>query len=233
MSLNEPIGPCPRCGGTVEVSESITGFQANASIGKVGASAQEPMAGGGERIRYSAPTGARSDSVRKDGRFHAMVEAPVDAGRAGEDDVFARVLDVLAATGTTPIIEPGPKDNAGEDRVVKCGNDEITVQIVTVGPGTSFWRAGASGRGEVEADLETAAAWVSEVIARKAALYSSAQKRVMLLALDLRHFGVLAAPELVAVYLRQCGAPDRFGFGGVWLIGPTADRCVRLGSSKW
>jgi hypothetical protein len=116
---------------------------------------------------------------------------------------------------------------------VKYGSEEITIQIVTGGPGKSFWRNVASGRGEIEADLETAAAWASELIARKAALYSPTQRRAMLLALDLRHIGVLADPELVTVYLRQYGAPDGFGFGGVWLIGPTADRCVRLGSSEW
>jgi hypothetical protein len=37
------------------------------------------------------------------------VEPPVDAGRSGEEDVFARVLDVLVATGTTPVIKPVPK----------------------------------------------------------------------------------------------------------------------------
>ena len=95
-----------------------------------------------------APTGARSDSVRIDRRVRATVAPPVDAGRSGEPDVFARVLDVLAATGTTPVIKPRPKDDAGEDRVVKYGNEEITIQIVSGGPGTSFWKDVASGRGE-------------------------------------------------------------------------------------
>ena len=191
------------------------------------------MAGDGERIRYSAPTSARSDSVRTDGRVRATVEPPVDAGRSGEADVFARVLDVLAATGTTPVIKSRPKDDAGEDRAVKYGNEEITIQIVSGGPGTSFWKDVASGRGEIEADLETAAAWVRDAIARKSALYSPTQKSAMLLALDLRHFGVLADPQLATAYLRRYGSPDGFGFGGVWLIGPTGDRCVRLGGSKW
>jgi hypothetical protein len=74
---------------------------------------------------------------------------------------------------------------------------------------------------------------VSDVIARKAALYSPTQKRAMLLAVDLRHLGVLSDPEFVTVYLREHGALDGFGFGGVWLIGPIGDRCVRLGCSKW
>ena len=131
MSLIEPIGPCPRCGCIIEVSVQITGTQADSHVGRLGATAWEPMAGGGERIRYSAPTSARSDAVRTDGRVRAIVEPPVDAGRRGEADVFARVLDVLAATATTPVIRPRPKDDAGEDRVVKYGNEEITIQIVS------------------------------------------------------------------------------------------------------
>jgi hypothetical protein len=122
MSLIEPIGPCPRCGRIIEVLVQITGTQADSHVGRLGATAWEPMAGGGERIRYSAPTSARSDAVRTDGRVRAIVEPPVDAGRRGEADVFARVLDVLAATATTPVIRPRPKDDAGEDRVVKYGN---------------------------------------------------------------------------------------------------------------
>ena len=103
--------------------------------------------------------------------------------------------------------------------------------MVTVGPGESFWNDVASGRGESEATLEMAATWVRDVIARKAAQYSTTQKRAMLLALDVRHFGVLADLEFVTGYLRQSGVPDDAGFGGVWLIGPTGG--VRLGRSEW
>jgi hypothetical protein len=233
ISLAESKGPCPRCGAAIGVSVQLAGTQADSKVGSVGAASREPTTGGGERIQYSAPTGARSDSVRADGRVGAVVEPPVDVGRKGEEDVFARVLDVLAATGTAPVIKPRPKDDAGEDRVVKYGNEEITIQIACGGPGTSFWRDVSSGRGEIKADLETAAEWARDVISRKAILYSPSQKHAMLLALDLRHLGVLADPELVNVYLRRYGPPDGFGFGGVWLIGPTEDRSVRLGNSKW
>ena len=43
--------------------------------------------------------------------------------------------------------------------------------------------------------------------------------------------------ELIAAfeefYVRNYGAPDALGSGAVWLIGPTDDRCLRLGSSQW
>ena len=102
-------------------------------------------------------------------------------------------------------------------------------------PRGSFWKDVATGSGEVEADLDTAATWVHKAISDKAHRYSTAQKHTMLLAIDLRHLGVLVVPAFVSAYLRVHGddARDEFGFGGVWLIGPTDDRCIRLGDSRW
>ena len=231
--LQEPIGPCPLCGGPIEVSVGITGESITAQVGSVGASARESLDGGGERIRYSAPSGAWSDSALVETRVRAHVQPPVDVGTRGEERVFARVLDVLAATGSVPVIDDSAADGAGEDRVVLYRQERITIQIVAATPRGSFWKVVAKGGDEVEADLDAAATWVHEAIGDKARRYSTAQKHTMLLAIDLRHLGVLAVPEFVSAYLRVHGAPDEFGFGGVWLIGPTDDRCIRLGDSRW
>lgn len=204
--LPEPIGPCPRCGGAIEVTVGVTGTSAKAQAGSVGAAAREPVDGGGERIRYSAPTGARSASDLIAGRVHTIVHPPVDVGRRGEDDVFARVLDVFAATGTAAVIDPGASDSTGEDRAVRYRQDRITIQIVTAGPDSSFWREVATKGGEVHADVQAAASWVHEAITDKAGQYSTEQKHAMLLAIDLRHFGVLGVPEFVSAYVRAHGA---------------------------
>jgi hypothetical protein len=230
--LQEPIGPCPLCGGQIEVSVGITGVSATARVGSVEAAAREPL-DGGERIRYSAASGARSKSDLIETRVRAHVQPPVDVGKRGEERVFARVLDVLATTGSAPLIDHSASDSTGEDRVVWYCQERITIQIVAATPRGSFWKDVATGGGEVEADLDTAATWVHEAIVDKARRYSSAQKHAMLLAIDLRHLGILAVPAFVSAYFRVHGAPDEFGFGGVWLIGPTDDRCVRLGNSRW
>ena len=215
------------------VSVGITGESATTQVGSVGASARESLDGGGERIRYSAPTGAWSDSDLVETRVRAHVRPPVDVGKRGEEHVFARVLDVLAATGSVPIIDDSAADGAGEDRVVLYRQERITIQIVTAAPRGSFWKDVAMGGGEVEAGLDAAATWVHEAIGDKARRYSTAQRRTMLLAIDLRHLGVLAVPAFVSAYRRVHRAPDEFSFGGVWLIGPTDDRCIRLGDSRW
>jgi hypothetical protein len=149
--------------------------------------------------------------------------------------VFARVLDVLASTGSAPVVDDSAADSAGEDRVVLYRGERITIQIVAATPRGSFWKDVATGSGEVEADLDTAATWVHKAISDKAHRYSTAQKHTMLLAIDLRHLGVLVMPAFVSAYLRVHGddTRDEFGFGGVWLIGPTDDRCIRLGDSRW
>jgi hypothetical protein len=231
--LQEPIGPCPLCGGPVVVSVGITGVSATTQLGGVDASARESLDGGGERIRYSASSGACSDSALVETCVRAHVQPPVDVGKRGEERVFARVLDVLAATGSAPVIDDSAADSAGEDRVVLYRQERITIQIVAATPRDSFWKDVATGSGEVEADLDAAATWAHEAISEKARRYSTAQKHTMLLAIDLRHLGVLAVPAFVSLYLRVHGAPDDFGFGGVWLIGPTDDRCIRLGHSRW
>jgi hypothetical protein len=217
----------------IEVSVGICGVSCEAQAGSVGASAREPLEGGGERIRYSAGSGARSDSVLVDARFHVRAQPPVDVGRRGESQVFARVLDLLAASGRAALIEDSVTDSVGEDCVVQDRNERIAIQIVAASPREGFWRDAASGEGVAHGDLDQAVNWLREAIDDKARRYSTAQKRTMLLAIDLRHLGVLAVPAFVDAYLRAYGQPDEFGFGGIWLIGPTDDRCIRLGNSRW
>jgi hypothetical protein len=232
ISLAEPRGLCPSCGGEIEVSVQLTGVAALAQAGSLSAVAIEARGADSERIQYSARTGGRSDGSRLDRCVQVTVGPPVDVGTRGEDDIFPLVLAVLGATGTPPVIIPAD-DQRGEDRRVRHGDADITIQMVTGGPGTAFWNAVASGRGAVEADLETAASWVNDAIVLKSGLYSQDQKRDMLLALDMRHLGVLAHPAFVEAYIWKYGATDGYGFGGVWLVGPSHDRCIRPGGSRW
>lgn len=56
----------------------------------------------------------------------------------------------------------------------------------------------------------------------------------MLLAVNVVHMGVLADADLGTQYLATYDDPSaRFGFGAVWLVGPTENNILILGSSHW
>jgi hypothetical protein len=133
-SFEEAIGPCSLCGGEVELAVLLTGVETTAKLGRLGAVADEPVGQHGERVRYLAPSGARSESSLVGDRIYLQVEPPVDIGTRGEPRVFDRILAVLSASGTAPLVLPH-SNRDGEDRVVRYGGDEITIQIVSAGPG--------------------------------------------------------------------------------------------------
>lgn len=217
----------------MELAVLLTGVEATAKQGRLGGVADEPVQGGGERIRYIAPSGARSESALIADGVHLQVEPPVDIGTRGEPRVFDRIVALLSKSGPAPVVLPA-SDHDGEDRVVRYGGEEITVQIVSAGPGPAFWRDVAMGSGHTQGGLDVAAAWVHNAIADKARMYTTPQKRAMLLAVDLSHLGVLSSPTFVAMYLLTYADPvAESGFGGVWLVGPTDSRCTRLGTSRW
>jgi hypothetical protein len=232
-SFEEAIGPCSHCGGEVELAVLLTGVEATAQPGRPGAVADEPVRGGGQRIRYVAPSGARSESVLTGDGVQLHVEPPVDIGTRGEPRVFDRIVALLSASGPAPDVLPA-SDHDGEDRVIRYGSETITIQIVSAGPGPEFWRDVAKGSGQAQGNLDVPAAWVHDAIADKAGMYTTPQKRSMLLAVDLSHLGVLSSPIFVATYIQTYGDPaEESGLGAVWLVGPTDSRCTRLGTSRW
>jgi hypothetical protein len=124
-------------------------------------------------------------------------------------------------------------DKHGEDRILRIVGERVTLQILTATPDTSFWRGVATGANEVDVPISEAAGWVNNAIREKARLYPSRFKASMLLAVDIAHMGVLSAPSLREQYLHSFGDPSAlFEFGGVWLVGPTENHCLRLGSSR-
>jgi hypothetical protein len=229
----EAIGPCVHCGGAVERTIALTGVEGKGLAGQVGTVADSPTPAGDRQIRYTAPSGARSNATFVGGRVVVRIEPPVDVGTRGESRVLACVVAHLAAGGDVPISLPA-SDKRGEDRILRILGEPVTLQIVTATPDTSFWRGVAKGANEVDVTVSEAAGWVQNAIREKAGLYPSGFKASMLLAVDIAHMGVLAAPSLREQYLHSFGDPSAlFEFGGVWLVGPTENHCLRLGSSRW
>lgn len=60
---------------------------------------------------------------------------------------------------------------------------------------------------------------------------ATADRTLTILPLDAIHAGILTEEAVVRSYLEQYGNPAaRFHYAGVWLVGPTPDRCIRLGA---
>ena len=229
----EAIGPCLQCGGSIEVSIPLTGVEVKCIAGQVGTVADSPTSLGGQKIRYAAPTGSRSDASMECNLLTIQVKPPIDVGRPGEPRVLSCIVAYLDKNGRKLIILPAT-DQAGEDGVLQIYGDRVTVQIVTATPSASFWGRVAKGSGEVQAKLTEATDWIHTAIAEKAKLYPKENKLSMLLAVDVVHMGVLAGSVFGTLYLKTYGDPSaRFNFGAVWLVGPTEDNILTLGSSRW
>lgn len=228
----EAVGPCVHCGGPVEVSVSLVGSEVKCSAGQVGKVVDNRTSLGGQEIRYTASTGSQSNASLECNLLSVQVKPPIDIGRLGEPRVLACVLAYLAKAGKESTTLPAT-DQEGEDGVLQIYGDRVIVQI-TATPDASFWGRVAKDTGEVYAHLTEAIDWIHAAIYKKAMLYPKENKSSMLLAVDVVHMGVLADTVVAAQYLKTYGDPSaHFGFGAVWLIGPTENHVLTLGSSRW
>jgi hypothetical protein len=233
LALDEPKGPCPRCGGTVCVSVRPTGQAAQASAGAVGALVDE-VRETHHALQYASPSGVCSKiKIVGDDRVDMQI-APrsshrLDVGREGEDRVADRVRAQLASEGRTVIVGPGD-DARGVDRVLVVDGDPIPLQIITVPNKASLWLP----RGGDESFDARAVDLIHEAATSKARKYAAGQRDAMILALDVVHAGLLAEHATAAAYLQKYRDPRaEFGFGSVWLVGPIEKYCRRLGTSRW
>ncbi len=229
----EAIGPCALCGGEIELSVALTGNQITTAPGQLGAVADSPTINSGQQIRYKSPKGAKSEASLVGGSLHAQIYPPVDIGRPGEPRVMSCVMAYLTKAGKNPVMLSAI-DKSGEDGVLEILDERVTVQIVAASAGQGFWGQVAQGGSEVHVELNGALPWIYSAISEKAKRYPSEYKKRMLLAVDVAHLGVLAGQAFGEKYLKQYGDPTtKFNFGAVWLVGPTENNVLILGTSQW
>lgn len=233
---SEAVSPCKWCGGIIELSITLIGVESKSAIGRVGV-VNDTNSEDGQYIKYTAPTGAQSDSSLVGSLLTILVKPPVDIGRPGEPRVLACIENSLKMTGKTltpPSENMHARDNRGEDGILIIDGNHVTLQIVTVKPDESFWKSVASGAGKASVEISEAISWIDNAVSGKAQHYQNEFKSSMLLAVDVGHMGVLANSVVGAQYLQTYGDPTiQYGFGGVWLIGPTENNILRLGNSRW
>lgn len=234
--FSEAVSPCKWCGGTIELSIGLTGIELKSAIGRLGV-VNDTNSEHGQHIKYTAPTGAESNSSLVGNLLTILVKPPVDVGRPGEPRVLVCVENSLKTAGknlTPSSEEERAKDDRGEDAVLIIDGNRIVLQIVTAKPDASFWRSVANGAGETSVEISEAVKWINDAISEKAQHYQEKIKSSMLLAVDVGHMGVLASSRVSVQYLHIYGDPKiQYGFGAVWLIGPTENNIAKLGNSIW
>ena len=184
---------------------------------------------GGHVVKVADP-GVESEARRTDdGSVSLDVAGAAGIGRPGEARVALTLKERLVRNGHRVEILGGD-DSGGVDRILIVDGETLVLQVTIAPQAGSFWRDASQSSANTHVSQPHAASWLREAVDSKAAA-PSLQDAPVLLAVDARHAGVVALPDLVHEYLTRYRSPDReFGFASVWVVGPTADYCTRLGS---
>jgi hypothetical protein len=222
---------CGLCGGPLSIEVELKGQQMRMEQGQLGTVAREPF-GSAVEIRVTSPGGAESVNRLDGGSVSGDVRPPVEVGLRGEDRVRSLVLHRLRIADASAALEKWD-DRSGEDGKFQVGSEQILLQIVAAQKGL-FWQSVSKGRGSFDASTTFACDWLHEAIAAKASHYDPVLLGKTLLAVDAGHLGVLTEYAIVKSYLAQHGDPIvRFGFGAVWIVGPTELQIAKLGQGRW
>ena len=228
---------CPNCGKEYHAARSVcpscghdrtAAFQSFApSIVITGPDAQK----GGHVLKVADP-GVQSEARKMpDGSITLDVVGATGVGRSGESQVALTLQEHLVRTGHKVEILAG-EDARGVDRFFVVNGERFVFQVTIAPQASDFWQEASRSSATTQVPPPHAAGWVrTAVIAKSDA--PAIQDVPVLLAVDARHAGVVAMPELVREYLGRYGDPaQEFGFASVWVVGPTADYCTRLGGGR-
>ena len=234
-ALDSSNDACPLCGGSPNVVVQLTGQQINSTQGRLGTVTDEPGSDGGRTIRQSTPSGARSISSLGGDRAEIEVRRPIDVGRRlGEDRVLRDLEQRLRHEGYSIRPLPGRDDGKGEDGLLEISGERVVVQIVAIPADPKFWSAVAKESGSWSGSIGEVTELLHAALKKKAEIYTKELRASMLLAIDAIHVAIAAFPEIVGRYLTTHDQPtEEFGFGTIWVVGPTMDTCARLGTGKW
>jgi hypothetical protein len=124
----DPTSTCPSCGSSKIGCLSFMNFAASTGFHGALEGVADNTGGDAQHIQYLSPSGMRADSSLGPTGLDLTLRSPIDVGRRGEGIVADRVLAQLRAESRT-IVELEHNDPRGEDRRIKCDDDEITIQV--------------------------------------------------------------------------------------------------------
>ena len=187
---------------------------------------------GDHRISVSDPRASSKATTTSDGNVDLSAQKSGGVGREGEPRALRTLSTKLSRLGIEATIRPGA-DCSGEDAVLCLSGDSLVVQIVTAPVTKEFWHDASQESGTKVGNQDDAVNWLREAIDKKAKRIPRSQAEHTVLVVDVRHAGMLSTTSVVDQYLQRHGDPSKnLGFASVWVVGPTAEYCVRLGGGK-
>lgn len=172
--------------------------------------------------RLSDFIGASQSDRLPDGKLRFNVSGMPLQGTANEPNVLAVLADSLGQAGYRPATD---RENArGIDGWVNdsCGKP-VAVQVVKTPIESEYGASVAKGDWEITVTVDEAAGWVKSAIDHKTTgptpTIAPADRASMILALDVRHAGILICDEVVAALAHYMPDISLLGFQSIWLVG--------------
>lgn len=215
---------CPRCNHDRTASEQ--GFAPSLVV-----AGPDPQTGH-LTVNVADPSGVRSIAIITDDLSSSLTVAGASGiGRPSEARAVHTLEDRLARDGYDAKAAPGDDAN-GIDRWLVVDGERLVLQITVAPQDSDFWRNATHSSTSIQLSTAQVASWLRDAVVSKSKEPTRHDCPVVL-AIDVRHAALVAVSERLAGYLAKYDYPAReFGFASVWVVGPTADYCVRLGEGR-
>jgi len=195
---------------------------------------------GDRRISVGFP-GSQSDSHQfSDGTFAVSVQGAEGIGKQGEPWVAKTLCAKLECEGRHAVRcqrHPGERHaddhHRGVDELIEVDGKKYDIQITIALLNEGFVAEARRGRAAQEGDIRWAAECLHAVIKEKATKIAKRDRRKLTLAIDAHFAPILADESVVTEYLTRFGDPrKKLEFASVWVVGPTAKTCIRIGTGE-
>ena len=179
---------------------------------------------GPNRVQVNDFDGGFSTASRVNDPTSLNISASLTRGRRSERKSLNVLTSTLTAVSRLVEETASAEDHRGDDAFIRFRDgSERYVQIVVVPVDRKFGAAAARGPLEMQLSDQLAALWIRSAIEHKLSILRPDRNR-LLLKLDARHAGILS-DRAAADELDRTGDPlSSYGFGEIWLIGPTVNR---------
>lgn len=186
----------------------------------------------GDHVVTVADLRVRSESRRAgDGSVLLKVAGATGVGRPGEARLAHTLRERLVRDGYDVQVKEGD-DSKGVDRILVVNKEKFLLQVTIAPQSPDFWQDARHSSATTQVSPTHAMSWLYEAVKGKKGTPSKHDAPVVL-AIDVRHAGAVVTTKLLQEYLVRYGSRVlKFGFASVWIVGPTADYCCRLGDGR-